>query len=52
MGEPMQRRMRAGFLDLAHEFAERIRVIDGARPPEAVAADVLRIARSAPGLRP
>lgn len=52
MGEPMQRRMRAGFLDLAREFAERIRVIDGARPPEAVAADVLRIARSAPGLRP
>ncbi|PTV97686.1 thymidylate kinase [Rhodobacter aestuarii] len=41
MGVAMQARMRAGFLELAREFAPRFRVIDGARAPEAVAADVL-----------
>ncbi|MGL4310999.1 MAG: dTMP kinase [Paracoccaceae bacterium] len=41
MGEAMQVRMRAGFLSLAAEFPERCRVIDGERPPEVVAADVL-----------
>lgn len=44
-GLPMQERMRAGFLDLAREFAPRFRVIDGSRPPEAVAADIAAIAR-------
>ncbi|SOC04688.1 thymidylate kinase [Rhodobacter sp. JA431] len=41
MGVAMQARMRAGFLELAREFAPRFRVIDGARAPEAVAVDVL-----------
>jgi dTMP kinase len=46
-GEAMQHKARAGFLDLAREFPARFRVIDGARQPEAVAADVMVIARSA-----
>ncbi len=40
-GPDLQRRMRAGFLALAAEFAGRFRVIDGARPVEVVAAEVL-----------
>lgn len=47
MGPDLQRRMRAGFLALAGEFAPRFRVIDGARPPASVAADVLAIATAA-----
>lgn len=45
-GLPMQVRMRAGFLDLAQEFAARFRVIDGGRSPDEIAADVAAIARS------
>jgi len=41
-GEGMQARLRAGFLALAEEVPGRIAVIDGARPPEAVATDVAR----------
>ncbi|MEI4488426.1 dTMP kinase [Frigidibacter sp. MR17.14] len=41
MGQAMQARMREGFLALAAEFSERIRVIDGARDPDSVAAEVL-----------
>ncbi|MFV0332833.1 MAG: dTMP kinase [Tropicimonas sp.] len=40
-GEGLQREMRAGFLALASADPARFRVIDGARPVEAVAADVL-----------
>jgi len=39
-GPELQRRMRAGFLALAEEFAPRFRVIDGARPEAEVARDV------------
>ena len=39
-GLDLQAKMRAGFLALAQEFAPRFRVIDGDRPPEAVAAEV------------
>lgn len=39
-GLQMQRRMRAGFLDLAAAAPGRIAVIDGDRPETAVAADV------------
>ncbi|MGB7271315.1 MAG: dTMP kinase [Albidovulum sp.] len=46
-GEELQRKMRAGFLDLAREFPTRFRVVDGARAPEAVASDVARLARAA-----
>lgn len=48
-GLAMQVRMRAGFLALAAECPGRFRVIDGARPAEAVAADVAAIARAALG---
>ncbi|EEW25502.1 dTMP kinase [Rhodobacter ferrooxidans] len=41
MGLALQIKMRAGFLALAAAHPERFRVIDGNRPPEAVAADVL-----------
>lgn len=39
-GLDLQRRMREGFLDLAREFPDRFRVIDGNRPVSEVAADV------------
>ncbi|AQS48920.1 MULTISPECIES: dTMP kinase [Thioclava] len=40
-GVGLQEKMRAGFLSLAEEFAERFRVIDGAREADEIAADVL-----------
>lgn len=49
MGLDLQTRMRAGFLSLAREFPDRCRVIDGARAPETVAAEVAAIARAALG---
>jgi dTMP kinase len=42
-GQTMQAQMRAGFLDLARAAPDRIRVVDGTRTPEDVAADVARI---------
>lgn len=45
-GAGLQVRLRAGFLALAEDFPDRIAVIDGARPPEAVAADVARAAQA------
>ena len=44
-GPDLQRRMRAGFLALADEFSGRFRVIDGARPIESIAEDVLGAVR-------
>ncbi len=44
-GPDLQRRMRAGFLALVDEFPDRFRVIDGGRPVETVARDVLETAR-------
>ena len=46
MGLDLQRRMRAGFLDLAARHPARFRVIDGARPQAEVAAEVLATARA------
>ena len=43
MGLELQRRMRAGFLALAAAHPARFRVIDGARAPEAVAAEALAV---------
>ena len=51
-GEDLQRQMRAGFLALAAEFPARCRVINGARSPEVVSADVAAIARAALGAPP
>lgn len=39
-GEDLQTAMRQGFLDLAEEFAQRFRVINGARDMDAVAEDI------------
>lgn len=39
-GASLQEAMRAGFLALAEEYADRFRVIDGARDAETVAEDV------------
>jgi dTMP kinase len=41
MGGDLQARLRSGFLALAADHPARFRVIDGARSPETVAADVL-----------
>ena len=41
-GADLQATMRAGFLSLAQEFADRFRVIDGARDIDTVARDVQR----------
>jgi dTMP kinase len=46
-GADLQRQMRAGFLDLAQEFSDRFRVIDGARAPEEVARDVRAVVDAA-----
>ncbi|MDV7141475.1 dTMP kinase [Tropicimonas sp. TH_r6] len=43
-GEGLQRQMRDGFLTLAAAHPERFIVIDGARPMDAVATDVLAAA--------
>ncbi len=42
-GTDLQEKMRAGFLQLAHEYPERCRLIDGAQSPDAVAADILAV---------
>ncbi len=44
MGLALQQKARAGFLALAEAHPARFRVIDGARPTEMVAADVLGLA--------
>ncbi|WP_293575142.1 dTMP kinase [Phaeobacter sp.] len=42
-GADLQHQMRAGFLALATEFADRFRIIDGDRPIDLVAQDVLTV---------
>jgi dTMP kinase len=39
-GQDLQTKMRAGFLSLSKEYAERYRVIDGDQSMDAVAADI------------
>jgi len=46
-GLPFQQALRHGFLDLAAEFPDRCRVIDGNRSVDAVAADVLAAVQEA-----
>lgn len=46
-GEGLQAAMRAGFLALAAEFPARFRTVDGDRPAETVAAEVLALALDA-----
>ena len=45
-GVELQEAMRAGFVALAQEFPDRIRVIDGNRPEDEVARDVLAVVDS------
>jgi dTMP kinase len=40
-GLDFQHKLRAGFLQLAEDFPARVKLIDGNRPPEIVAAEVL-----------
>ncbi len=47
LGVAFQTRLRTGFVALAREFPDRVRLIDGNRPPEAVAAEIAAIARAA-----
>lgn len=44
-GIPFQENMRVGFLNLAEEYADRFRVIDGLRDIDVIAADVLDVVR-------
>jgi dTMP kinase len=46
-GLDMQVRMRAGFLDLAQEFSNRFRVIDGDRDADVVADEITALVRKA-----
>lgn len=46
-GVDLQRKMRAGFLSLADEFSQRFRVIDGAQPMDAIAAEILSLVTGA-----
>lgn len=46
-GPELQQQMRAGFLALADDYADRFRVIDGNRPVEVVAAEVFATATPA-----
>ncbi|MCK0139278.1 dTMP kinase [Aliiroseovarius sp. F47248L] len=46
-GADLQHKMRAGFLNLAQQYPDRFRVIDGTRDIDTVAAEVLRIAYEA-----
>ncbi len=45
-GADLQEQMRAGFLALAQEFADRFQIIDGARDIDVVAADVRSVAEA------
>jgi dTMP kinase len=47
MGLGLQEKARSGFLALAARFPARFRVVDGARSPDLVAADVLSLAQAA-----
>ena len=45
-GEPLQATLRAGFLQLAQEFAARCHVVDGDRPAAEVAAEIAALVQS------
>lgn len=41
LGLPFQEALRAGFQALAREYPDRVQIIDGARPAEVIAQDIL-----------
>ena len=51
LGASFQRALRAGFLALATQFPGRVRVIDGNRSVDAIAADLAALSRAAQGAR-
>ncbi|SHG45898.1 dTMP kinase [Cognatishimia maritima] len=42
-GQDLQVKMRAGFLDLAKQYRDRFRLIDGSRDMDAVAAEIRKV---------
>ncbi len=42
-GQSLQEQMRRGFMELAREFGDRFRVVDGGRPQDVVATDIAAI---------
>lgn len=46
-GIELQQRIREGFLNLAAEFSDRFRIIDGDRPEQEIATEVLSHAKEA-----
>ena len=46
-GPELQKKMRKGFLDLADQYADRFRVIDGNRDVDVVSADIYAVVSSA-----
>lgn len=44
-GISLQEKMRVGFLDLAEQYSDRFRVIDGLRDIDEIAADVLQVVK-------
>ena len=51
-GAAFQRKLRDGFLALTEEYPDRVRLVDGSRDQEAVAADVAAIVDAALAARP
>ena len=51
-GADFQRKLRDGFLALTEEYPDRVRLVDGSRDREAVAADVAAIVDAALAARP
>ena len=51
-GAAFQRKLRDGFLALTEEYPDRVRLVDGSRDREAVAADVAAIVDAALAARP
>ena len=45
-GADFQHRLRAGFLDLAGSYPDRVRVVDGDRPSGAVAGEIAALVRT------
>ena len=51
-GAAFQRKLRDGFLALTEEYPDRVRLVDGSRDRQAVAADVAAIVDAALAARP
>lgn len=45
-GKDLQAKMRAGFLDLAEQYSDRIRIVDGGRDPDVVAQEIAKLVQA------